>query len=127
MLGSMPITLILPVIDMERAQAFYEQALGLSPQGLNPDGKFIFAAAGGAHIALIQRDGGTKAEHTAVSFEVADVEAAINALEARGVVFHDYDFPGLTTINHIALMGAEKAAWFNDTEGNILCIHEVIG
>lgn len=126
MLGSAPITVILPVIDMDRAQAFYERALGLTPQGLNPDGKFIFIS-GDARIALMQRDGGTKAEHTAVSFEVANIAAAIAELERRGVVFHDYDLPGLKTVAHVCVLGAEKAAWFNDPEGNILCVHEVIG
>jgi predicted enzyme related to lactoylglutathione lyase len=126
MLGSAPLTVILPVIDMDRAQAFYERALGLTPQGLNPDGKFVFSS-GDARIALMQRDGGTKAEHTAVSFEVANISSAIAELEQRGVVFHDYDLPGLKTVAHVCVLGAEKAAWFNDPEGNILCVHEVIG
>ncbi|HRM95263.1 MAG TPA: VOC family protein, partial [Alicycliphilus sp.] len=41
-----------------------------------------------------------------------------------GVVFEDYDFPDLKTVNHVCVLGAEKAAWFQDTEGNFLCIHE---
>jgi len=32
--------------------------------------------------------------------------------------------PGLKTTDHVAVMGTEKAAWFADTEGNILCLHE---
>lgn len=126
MLGSAPLTVILPVIDMDRAQTFYERALGLTPLGLNPDGKFVFRN-GDARIALMQRDGGTKAEHTAVSFEVANISSAIAELERNGVVFHDYDLPGLKTVAHVCVLGAEKAAWFNDPEGNILCVHEVIG
>ena len=47
-------------------------------------------------------------------------------MTARGVVFEDYDFPGLKTVNKVCILGSEKAAWFKDTEGNILCIHEVI-
>jgi hypothetical protein len=43
------------------------------------------------------------------------------------VGFYDYDLPDLKTADHVAVMGAEKAAWFADTEGNILCLHEVIG
>lgn len=126
MLANRRVTVNLPVVDLERAKEFYERTLGLSPQGLYPDGKFVFEHGPSMQIALMPRDGGTKAEHTALSFEVDDIEAAINALAARGVVFHDYDFPGLQTVNHIANMGAEKAAWFNDPEGNILCIHEVL-
>lgn len=45
-------------------------------------------------------------------------------LQARGVRFEDYDMPDLKTVDHIATMGSSKAAWFTDTEGNILCLHE---
>ena len=54
------------------------------------------------------------------------IAASIDALQRAGVVFEDYDFPGLKTVNHVCVLGAEKAAWFKDTEGNILCIHEDI-
>ncbi|MER3484192.1 MAG: glyoxalase [Meiothermus sp.] len=125
MLGNAPVMTILPVMDLGRARDFYEEKLGLTPRGLNPDGKFLYSC-GAAIIALFPKEGGTKADHTAVSFEVEDIEAEIKALAARGVVFADYDLPGLKTVNHVCVLGAEKAAWFNDTEGNILCIHEVI-
>jgi len=59
-----------------------------------------------------------------VSFEVPDIAAAIRDLAARGVVFHDYDLPGFRTVGHVCVLGAEKAAWFSDPEGNILCIHQ---
>lgn len=126
MLRDAPVTTILPVIDMERARRFYTNQLGLTPRGLNPDGKFLFACGGGAAVALIQKAGGTKAEHTALSFEVSDIMVAVDELKARGVMFADYDLPGLKTVNHVCVLGAEKAAWFNDPEGNILCIHELI-
>ena len=53
-----------------------------------------------------------------------DVRSAVAALEARGVIFADYDLPGLRTVDHVCVLGSEKAAWFSDPEGNILCIHE---
>jgi hypothetical protein len=59
-----------------------------------------------------------------VSFQVRDIAAAIRQLEARGVVFADYDLPGLKTVEHVCVLGSEKAAWFQDPEGNILCLHE---
>jgi hypothetical protein len=37
-------------------------------------------------------------------------------------VFEDYDFPDFKTVDHVCVLGAEKAAWFKDTEGNILAI-----
>lgn len=124
MLANAPVTTMLPVIDMQRARNFYEGRLGLAPVGLKPDGQFVYACAGGASIALFPKEGGTRAEHTAISFKVDDIGAALAALQKAGVAFEDYDLPGLKTVNHVCVLGAEKAAWFRDTEGNYLCIHE---
>ena len=116
---------MLPVKDMERARRFYEQQLDLEAGAFKPDGKFVYRC-GGTEIALFPRPGGTKAEHTALSFRVGDIRAAIRELEGRGVKFADYDLPGLKTVEHVCVLGSEKAAWFQDPEGNILCLHEDI-
>jgi catechol 2,3-dioxygenase-like lactoylglutathione lyase family enzyme len=126
MLTHAQLTTILPVVDLERARAFYEGKLGLLPEGAKPDGKFVYAC-GDARLALFPRAAGTKADHTAVSFLVQDVAASVKELERNGVVFSDYDLPGLKTVEHVCVLGSEKAAWFNDPEGNILCLHENIG
>ncbi len=113
---------MLPVKDLARARAFYEGGLGLQAGALKPDGKFVYRC-GGTELALFPKADGTKAEHTAVSFRVDDIDAAVSELKARGVRFADYDLPGLKTIEHVCVLGAEKAAWFEDPEGNILCLH----
>ena len=123
MFSDSSVTTMLPVKDMARARAFYEGCLGLLPGGLRPDGKFVYTV-GGTTLALFPKPEGTKADHTAISFRVADIVAAIAELKRSGVVFEDYDFPGLKTVDHVCVLGAEKAAWFKDTEGNYLCIHE---
>jgi predicted enzyme related to lactoylglutathione lyase len=123
MLSRAPVMVILPVKELERARDFYVQRLGFEAEGLAPDGKFVLRA-NGAQLALMPKPGGTKAEHTALSFKVENLAAAIEALKSRGVAFHDYDLPGFKTVNHVASMGCENAAWFSDTEGNILCLHE---
>jgi catechol 2,3-dioxygenase-like lactoylglutathione lyase family enzyme len=123
MLSGNQITVMLPVKDLERARRFYERQLGLARGQPKPDGKYVYRC-GGTEIALFPRPGGTRAEHTAMSFRVADIAATIRALESRGVTFADYDLPGLKTVEHVCVLGAEKAAWFQDTEGNILCLHE---
>lgn len=125
MLSDSPVTTMLPVKDMDRARAFYEGRLGLAPGGFRADGKFVYAVAGST-LALFPKPEGTKADHTAISFRVADIAASIEQLKRAGVVFEDYDFPGLKTVNHVCVLGAEKAAWFKDSEGNFLCIHEDI-
>jgi predicted enzyme related to lactoylglutathione lyase len=123
MLSTASVTTMLPVKDLARARTFYEACLGLEPGGLRPDGKFVYAL-GGSTLALFPKPEGTKADHTAISFQVDDIAASIDALKRSGVVFEDYDFPGLKTVNHVCVLGAEKAAWFKDTEGNCLCIHQ---
>lgn len=125
MLNGATVTTMLPTVDLARARDFYENKLGLTPVGAQPDGKFLYRC-GGTILALFPRGAPTKADHTAVSFEVPDILAEIRALEGRGVIFNDYDLPGLKTVEHVCVLGAEKAAWFNDTEGNILCLHERI-
>lgn len=120
-------TTILPVRDLARARRFYEEALGLAAVGEQPDGKFLFRCGNGALLALFPKAEGTKAEHTAVSFQVSDIAVAISGLEARGVAFHDYDLPGFRTVNHVCVLGSDRAAWFSDPEGNILCLHENAG
>ena len=123
MLSESAVTTMLPVVDMQRARAFYEGKLGLRPDAPQANGTTVYHC-GGATIALFPRDAATKAEHTALSFEVRDIASTIRELEQAGVKFEDYDLPGLKTENHVCVMGSEKAAWFYDTEGNCLCVHE---
>lgn len=124
-LSASSVTCMLPVKDLDRARRFYEQALGLEPLGAKPDGKFIYRC-GGTELALFPKPEGTKAEHTAVSFRVENISDSVAALKKRGVRFADYDLPGLKTVEHVCVLGSEKAAWFEDPEGNILCLHEDI-
>ncbi len=123
MLTNTSVTTMLPVVDMVRARVFYEQCLGLTPSGFRPDGKFIYQV-GGSTLALFPKPEGTKAEHTAISFRVPDIAASIAELKKTGVVFESYDLPDFKTVDHVCVLGAEKAAWFKDTEGNFLCRHE---
>jgi catechol 2,3-dioxygenase-like lactoylglutathione lyase family enzyme len=124
MLTNAHVTTMLPVINMKRARDFYENKLGLQPEGERPNGQFLYKGGDGATIALYPREEPTKAEHTALSFEVDDIESEVSTLESKGVVFEDYDLPNLKTDHHVCVLGSEKAAWFKDTEGNYLCIHE---
>src|SRR5205085_5204275 len=115
MLSDATVTTMLPVKDMDRARQFYEGCLGLRPGGFKPDGKFVYLV-GGSTLALFPKPEGTKADHTAISFRVENIVASIEEMERAGVKFEDYDFPGLKTVDHVCVLGAEKAAWFKDTE-----------
>jgi predicted enzyme related to lactoylglutathione lyase len=128
-LANARIDLTLPVVDLERAKAFYGEILGLKPLDLPaPDlasEMALFEAGEGAQFALYRREEPTKADHTSASFRVSDVEATIAELSQRGVVFEQYDMPGLKTDGRgIAVMGPFKTAFMKDTEGNILGVVE---
>lgn len=91
-----------------------------------PDGKVVYCC-GGTELALFPKAEGTRAEHTAISFRVEGIREAVAAPQARGVAFADYDLPGLKTIDHVCVLGSEKAAWFSDPEGNLICLNEDLG
>jgi predicted enzyme related to lactoylglutathione lyase len=123
MLENAPVMTMLPVVDMNRAREFYERKLGLRSAGTSPQGNQLYKVSG-TTLALYQRERPSTADHTLVSFQVQDISSVVDQLSRRGVQFEDYDFPGLKTVNKVCVLGAEKAAWFKDTEGNILCIHQ---
>ncbi len=115
----------IPVVDLERAMKFYGDRLGLKPAGTaTPDG-IMYECGGGTRVFLFPR-APTKADHTVASFVVDDLEAVVKALRARGIVFEEYDFPGLATVNGIATLHTEKAAWFKDSEGNVIAVSQFL-
>ncbi|HET6502496.1 MAG TPA: VOC family protein [Amycolatopsis sp.] len=127
MLRNSAITTMLPARDADRASHFYADTLGLHLTAKSPDGTYYFEAGHGDAIGLRPLPDAQPSDNTAMSFEVSDIAGEVAELEGRGVQFQDFDSGELRTVDHIATLGNEKAAWFADTEGNILCLHEVIG
>ena len=126
MLANSPVMPTIPVVDLSRAKRFYETALGLKPSPTHNDNTSniaTFECGNDTRIELYQR-APSKADHTVATFEVSDIEEEVNMLRGKGVNFEEYDMPGIKTQNGIATQGSDKAAWFKDTEGNILCIHQ---
>jgi catechol 2,3-dioxygenase-like lactoylglutathione lyase family enzyme len=122
----------LPAQDLDRARRFYSEQLGLEPIDERPGGLLYRCASG--EFALFQSAGASSGEFTQIAFQVEDLEATVAELRGRGVVFEEYDFPGLATVGGIAdIEGqypskgrAERGAWFRDSEGNLLGIGQVI-
>jgi catechol 2,3-dioxygenase-like lactoylglutathione lyase family enzyme len=120
----------LPAQDLERARAFYADKLGLEPTEEREGGLRYVCAAG--EFALFESAGTASGDHTQMGWEVQDIEATVRDLRARGVVFEEYDLPGLTTVDGIADIegnypskgSGERGAWFRDSEGNVLGIGE---
>jgi catechol 2,3-dioxygenase-like lactoylglutathione lyase family enzyme len=122
----------LPVQDMQRARAFYAEKLGLEPVEERPGGLLYRCASG--EFALFESTGASSGTFTQMGWSVDDVVATVAELRGRGVVFEQVDVPGLTTVDDIAEVAGnypsrgsgEKAAWFRDSEGNMLGIGQPI-
>lgn len=109
------------VSDIERAKQFYGEVLGLRVLAERADG-VRYDGGGGTMLLVYPSEFAGTAESTYVGFDVADVEQAVRDLRGRGVVFEDYDMPGLRTVDGIADFEGMKGAWFKDPDGNILSI-----
>jgi catechol 2,3-dioxygenase-like lactoylglutathione lyase family enzyme len=123
----------LPAQDLERARRFYAEKLGLEPVDERPGG--LLYRCGGVEFALFGSAGSSPGTFTQMGWEVDDVEAVVAELRQRGVTFEEVDLPGLRTKDGIADIdgnypskGArgERAAWFRDSEGNMLGIGEPV-
>ena len=123
MLSKAAATPTLPVVDLDRARKFYEGKLGLKVVEEDPSQGLMVECGKCTNLYLYKR-AATKADHTVVSFEVDDIETEVSELKKRGITFEEYDIPsmGIKTVNGIASMNGERAAWFKDTEGNILSV-----
>ncbi|UCF98335.1 MAG: VOC family protein [Spirochaetaceae bacterium] len=113
---------VLSVTDLQRAKKFYGETLGLKSNGDLAEGHAVYEAGEGSFLVIYQRSDPPKAENTVASFGVDDVEGTVQWLKDRGVVFEEYDNPGLKTVKGIATIGDLKGAWFKDPDGNILAV-----
>ena len=123
----------LPAQNLERAKAFHAEKLGLEPVEEREGGLRYVCAAG--EFALFESAGSASGDHTQMGWEVDNIEATVRDLRARGVVFEEYDLPGLKTVDGIADIegnypskgSGERGAWFRDSEGNMLGIGQPLG
>jgi catechol 2,3-dioxygenase-like lactoylglutathione lyase family enzyme len=113
----------IPVKDLPRARAYYAEKLGLIPTSEERIG-LRYRLADGTWFRLFRSGGGASGTHTQMALMVEDIEAAVEELRSRGVQFEEYDTPGLKTTDGIADVGYAKAAWFKDSEGNLIGISQ---
>ncbi|MGD8195937.1 VOC family protein [Herbiconiux sp. P18] len=115
------------VRDVEEARAFYGTALGLVAT-INAMGILDLELPGGAHVIAYPKPDHEPAAFTVLNLEVADIDAAVDELEAAGVAIERYD--GMPQDDRGVMRGKAAGrgpdiAWFRDPSGNILSVLSV--
>ncbi len=125
MLQDSPLIPYIPVSNVARARKFYEEKIGLKPKEEYAGG-VVYEFGKGSWVFMYPSPGaGTNRASTAF-WAVEDVATEVSELKKRGVVFEEYDGPGIKTVDSIATGGGAKTAWFKDSEGNIMAISQRI-
>ena len=115
----------IPAGDLARARDFYADKLGLTPSKELPGETLVYRTDGGTTFNVYRTDYAGQAGHTIAQWHVDDIESEVRDLKAKGVRFEVYDMPGVSWDGEIASMpGLGRAAWFTDSEGNIMCIDQ---
>jgi predicted enzyme related to lactoylglutathione lyase len=120
MLQSSPMYAYIPARDILRARRFYEEVLGFTAKAETAGGVVYEFGKGTACFLYSTPNAGTSKASQAF-WEVADIEAEVAELKSRGVALEKYDMPG-SDENGIVTGGGARAAWFKDSEGNILAV-----
>ncbi|GLW71785.1 glyoxalase [Kitasatospora phosalacinea] len=123
MLADAPLLAVIPVTDLERAKRYYHDTLGLTVA--RESAEEVVFRCGSTEFGMYETPYGGHAEHTLASWKVADLDAEVAELRGRGVVFEEYDLPGLKTVDGVAEADGMRAAWFKDPDGNVLCVNEL--
>ena len=123
-LSDVPFIASLPAQDLERAVRWYEEKLGLTPiLDLGLAGRLY--RSGGSQWIIYETPSAGSARNTLGGWLVPDIDAAMRELRAKGVTFQEYALgdEGPTTENGVARdPTGGAAAWFIDSEGNILAL-----
>ena len=127
MLADSPIFPSLPAKDINRAKAWYEEKLGMTPtRDLGPGGQLY--TSGKALFVIYQTPFAGTGKHTLAGWVVTDLDKEMAELRRRGVKFEDYAMgdKGPNTENGVATdPDGGRAAWFVDSEGNTLNVAQL--
>ena len=115
----------IPAADLARVRDFYADKLGLEPVHEFGGVQLGYETDGGTRFNVYETQYAGQAGHTIAQWHVDDIESQVRDLKGKGVVFEVYDMPGVEWDGEIAAMpGMGRAAWFRDSEGNIMCVDQ---
>lgn len=114
---------VLPAADLERARAFYHDKLGLDPDEMH-GGSLVFHPAPGQAFEIYETPNAGTAQNTQMGWMTDDLDREMAEMRAHGIVFEEYDMPGMTTVDGVLESDGMRAAWFRDSEGNFICVSQ---
>jgi predicted enzyme related to lactoylglutathione lyase len=124
MLQNAPMYSYIPAKDVARARAFYEEKLGFKPKEVTPGG-ITYEFANGTACFLYPTPNAGTSQASQAFWQVEDIEKEVAELMTCGVNFEKYDMPDIDE-QGISTAGGAKAAWFKDTEGNIMALIQTL-
>ena len=124
MLQNAPMYSYIPAKDVARARGFYEGKLGFKPKEVTPGG-VVYGFANGTACFLYPTPNAGTSQASQAFWQVEDIEKEVAELMSRGVKFERYDMPDVDE-KGISSAGGAKAAWFKDTEGNIMALIQTL-
>lgn len=130
--GALHVAARIPCQDLDRARRWYAEKLGLHPVEEREGGlRYLIHDH---EFCLFASSGRSDGSFTQLAITVADIDRAMTILRERGVVFDEYDVPGLVTRDGVAEIDdnypskgvGERGGWFKDSEGNLIGIGQTI-
>lgn len=119
---------LLAVSDLDTARRFYEEQLGLMPGEEEPQGVRYPCAQGTELFVYLAPENAGTSKATLAGWEVEDLDQTMADLASRGVVFEQYDQPGIKTDDRgVFDSGRFRAAWIKDPDGNTMALTQVSG
>jgi catechol-2,3-dioxygenase len=115
-------TAVLPASDLVRARNYWREVLGHEPIVSEDTGDLY--DFGGTIVLIYETEFAGTAKNTALNLITENLDRDMTALRTHGVTFHEYDMPGLKTVDGVAEFAGIRGAWFSDSEGNIIAIGE---
>jgi len=125
MIGDTRISAVLVSTDLDRAQDFYENKVGLKLSPETIKNHLLFECGNGTTLLIYGRGSGNSADHTQVRFWSSAVDKDVAELVARGIEFEEYDMGAFKTVDHVVTSpGIGRSAWFKDPDGNTIAIFQ---
>ena len=116
---------VLPAADLARARTYYHDKLGMDPAEEH-EGMLLFHPFPGATFEIYETPNAGTAQNTQMGWITDDLDGEMSVMRSNGVVFEEYDMPGMKTENGVAAMDGLRSAWFRDSEGNFICVSEMM-